>query len=151
MLLNSLTCITTQNSISFPVVPRLHAKQPPPLLRSCHQLLRRPVVAVRGSRSLASDNKTESGKGYVRTWYLLCFFFFVCVSDVLNLEIEFVTRYIIYMIYGGVNNGSTPAIRYNSLRFCHSSIYMKSLNTKMLYFTFKRNQLKLNELENLTD
>ncbi|KAH6780834.1 hypothetical protein C2S52_012071 [Perilla frutescens var. hirtella] len=62
MLQIPLTHISTQTSISFPVVSRRHAERSPPLVGSCCRILQRlpPALPVMNS---AVNNIAEGGKG----------------------------------------------------------------------------------------
>ncbi|XP_047962215.1 acyl-acyl carrier protein thioesterase ATL3, chloroplastic-like [Salvia hispanica] len=66
MLNNSLTHVSTQTPpLSFPAVPRRHAEQLPPLVRSRQ---RQPLPPMKSSASLAVNNKlTGGGKGM--SWF----------------------------------------------------------------------------------
>ncbi|XP_057812329.1 acyl-acyl carrier protein thioesterase ATL4, chloroplastic-like [Salvia miltiorrhiza] len=67
MLHNSLTHITPQTAVSFPVVLRQHAEQPPPLVRSCGRLSQWSLPPVRSSATVAFINKIGGGKGM--SWF----------------------------------------------------------------------------------
>ncbi|XP_047958685.1 acyl-acyl carrier protein thioesterase ATL3, chloroplastic-like [Salvia hispanica] len=67
MLNNSLTHIPSQSAFSFPVVPRRHAEQLPPLVRSCNRLSQwRPLMA-KSTAVAVSNTLTGGGKGM--SWF----------------------------------------------------------------------------------
>lgn len=77
MLHNSFTQITTQSAFSFPVVPRRHADQLPPLVRSCDRLSqRRPLTARSTAVAVSNSTLTGGGKGYLILLLLDWLFFF---------------------------------------------------------------------------
>ncbi|KAG6393846.1 hypothetical protein SASPL_144420 [Salvia splendens] len=65
MLHNSLTHITTQSAFSFPIVPRRHAEQLPPLVRSCDRLLQWRPQTAKSTAVAVSNTLTGGGKGYL--------------------------------------------------------------------------------------